>query len=133
MRIMMRLRAWRPELGLILLGAALLITLLTSSRIWERGGYADDFAFLDYTLSRSYLEAVSQWSSTFNSRFSQGVLLPGIINMLAGDQPGTFNWILYHGLGVAGILLTLYFFYRLLDVVGVPGRIAGLACLLFAL
>jgi hypothetical protein len=133
MRIMMRLRAWRPEAGLVLLGAALLMTLLTSGRIWERGGYADDFALLDYTLSRSYVEAVSQWTSTFNSRFSQSVLVPGVINMLAGEQPGTFNWTLYHGLGVAGILLTLYFFYRLLDVARVPGRIAGLACLLYAL
>ncbi len=111
----------------------IILVVISYGDITSRGGYLDDFSFVCYTKSQSYLEAVWNWSQHYNSRISQGVILPGLLTLSDLDKPGTYNWSMFHCIGILAFLVSLFFINRILVVVNVPMRARLVTLLIFAL
>ncbi|MEM7254007.1 MAG: hypothetical protein AAF493_21520 [Pseudomonadota bacterium] len=110
------------------------LAMLTSyGSVWSRGGYADDFVFVAHVLSEGVWETILEWHRQFNSRLTQGVIIPSLIGLFAGKHPLDFNWSAYHAIGVLCLLLTSAGLYRLMRQFQCPLWIAGVGTVVFAL
>jgi hypothetical protein len=116
----------------LLLGILLLI-ILSYGRIMTRGGYADDFSFLAYSTSNTYLDAALGWISTFNSRISQGIMMPVLLKGLSTNSITGFHWGLLHAIGLSAFLATMVFIYRIFSLFNIPGHVSFVALSIFAL
>ncbi len=110
-----------------------LLILLNYGAIWSRGGYADDFAFLAYSHSQPYWEAVTNWMTTYNSRVGQGLMMPFLLNIAKGEQTVGFHWWILHGIGLVCFIIAVYFFYKILTLLELPLLIRFVALSIFAL
>lgn len=106
---------------------------LSYGEFWARGGYADDFAFLAYSHSHTYWEALLQWGDRFNSRYTQAVLMPALMKAFATQSPPDFHWIGFHLLGLGAFLLALALLGRILALFSAPVPLQLVALFLFAL
>ena len=109
----------------------ILVTLLSYGTIWSRGGYADDFNFLAYSSGKGYLEAVVGWQA--NARFSQAIVMPLLMQGLAGDTPLDFHWEVFHAIGIGAFLLCILFFNGILKTTGASWILRVTSCLVFAI
>ncbi|MCK4824078.1 hypothetical protein KA005_50460, partial [bacterium] len=111
----------------------ILSTVISYGYFWTRGGYGDDFVFLAYSTSHSYGDAVRHWGDSFNSRISQGVVMPLLMKGLAGSNPEGFHWGIFHGIGIIALFLTVFLMNEILRIFNIPWRVRLIACLFFAL
>ena len=117
---------------LLLVLAGVLIALSYGS-VTTRGGYADDFAFLAYSSTHSYIDAVLNWSSTFNSRISQGVMMPLLLKGLAGDTPGSIHWGAFHAIGLVTFAISIFLLYKIMQLFKLPWQASIITLLVFSL
>ena len=116
-----------------LLLTVLFLVGLSYGRIMTRGGYADDFAFLAYSTTNSYMDAALGWISTFNSRISQGIIMPLLLKGLSSNHPSGFHWGIYHAIGLAAFAITIVYIYRVLSLFNIPWHVSFVAISIFAL
>ncbi len=110
-----------------------MLVFLNYGAIWSRGGYADDFAFLVYSHSQSYWDAVANWMTTYNSRVGQGLVMPFLLNIAKGEQYVSFNWWIIHGIGLICFVISIHFFSKILILFRLPQPIRYVAIIIFAL
>ncbi len=109
------------------------LAVISYGKISSRGGYADDFPFANYAASQSYLEGVLNWKQEINSRISQSVILLGLLHLSDLDNLESYNWTMFHGIGILAFLISLFFINCIFVIVEVPARSRFIALLFFAL
>jgi hypothetical protein len=122
-----------PGTGWQLLLLAGILIALSYGSVTTRGGYADDFAFLAYSSTHSYVDAVLNWSNTFNSRISQGVMMPLLLKGLAGDTPGSINWSVFHAIGLVTFAISVFLLYKIMQLFNLPWQASIVTLLVFSL
>ncbi len=112
-------------------GARLTLVLLVVfawGAVDTRGAYADDFVFLAYSARLDWLQSVTDWIDTFNSRLGQALIFPSLLKTFATPDPAAFHWTGLHTLGIVTTAASIV----LLDVLLARGGV-GLAARLLAL
>lgn len=122
-----------PNARKLLLALAGILIVLSYGSVTTRGGYADDFAFLAYSSTHTYIDAILGWSSTFNSRISQGVMMPLLLKGLGGDAPGNMHWAAIHVAALLALVISVFLLYRIMQLFLLPWQASIAAILIFSL
>ena len=117
----------------LLLALTGILIILSYGSVTTRGGYADDFAFLAYSSTHSYIDAVLSWSSTFNSRISQGVMMPLLQKWLTADAPDSIHWTAIHVAGLLAFVASVFLLYKIMQLFRIPWQASITAILIFSL
>lgn len=98
--------------------------------ISQRGGYADDFVFLRFAQPESLAQAITAWES--NSRWSQKLLVPTVMRLIADPETGRVAWWWVHLASVLALASVAVLLVLVLHQLGFPTAMAAIAALLFA-
>lgn len=95
---------WRSAQDKIrICGTGFLLLLLVGALygdIQERGGYADDFVYLNFESYPTIVDAVRGWD--YNSRWTQALLVPLAFRAAVADS-SQVHWWLLHGIAVLSL------------------------------
>jgi len=115
------------------LPVVLVLVLVSYGSYWQRGVYADDFAFLGYLTGQSLPDAIMGWGGHFNSRLTQAVLIPTAFSLVQAATPGEVYWWVIHINAVLTLCVTVYLLFKTLELFQLSRLSIFVATLVFAL